>query len=155
MNNLDVALRGLALFDGLTESEIRRIAALCSVESFKKGSCIIEDQTPGSDLYVVVSGRVDIQLESITPQCDVTISTVGPRQIFGELALIDSELRSAKATCVEDADIVIINGEKLKNLFKENHRIGYVVMTNIAKTICSRIRQTNRKLLNAMRIRLF
>jgi CRP/FNR family cyclic AMP-dependent transcriptional regulator len=155
MNTPDDALHDLAVFDGLTEGEIRRIAALCFVESFKKGSCIIEDQTPGSDLYVVMSGKVDIQLESITPQCDVTISTVGPRQIFGELALIDSDLRSAKATCVEDTDLMIISGEKLKRLFDENHRIGYVVMTNIAKTMCSRIRQTNRKLLNAMRIRLF
>jgi CRP-like cAMP-binding protein len=155
MRGTNDVIRELAVFQGLTEKEVEKIATLCSVESFKKGACIIEDQFPGSDLYVVVRGRVDIQLESITPQCDVTISTVGPRQIFGEMALIDNDLRSAKVTCVEDTEVIIINGAKLKKLFDENHRMGYVIMTNIAKTICSRIRQTNRKLLNAMRMRLF
>jgi CRP-like cAMP-binding protein len=148
-------LENLHVFRGLTKREIGTIEKIAVQVSYKAGETVFEECSKGNDLYVIMSGKVKIQLESIVPHHDISLSTLKTGQIFGELALIDAEPRSANVLCLEDTKILVINGEKLQTLFEKNHRMGYVVMSNIAKTICDRIRKTNKQLFKSLRTKLF
>lgn len=148
-------LVGTDVFSGLSDEEIGLILPLCRTESFRRGERIIEENEAGDDLYILIEGEVSIQLEAITPHFDVAISKIPRGQILGELALIDNEPRSARATCVMDCKCIVISGAALRGIFDMNPVLGYKVMTNLAKTISARIRKTNRRLLNVVRTKLF
>ena len=68
-------------------------------------------------------------------------------EVFGELALIDRETRSAGAKAITDCEILILTGEDLHRVFEMSHRIGYLVMHNTAAMLASRLRKTNLQLL--------
>lgn len=148
-------LECLSVFEGLDAGELKEIAKLCSKVSFAKGEKIFNDLSPGNDLFIILNGEVVIQIESITPNYEISITKIGAGQILGELALIDEEPRSASAVCSLPSEALVVNGFELRALFEKEHHIGYVVMRNIATIICARIRKTNRRLLNALRCRLF
>ncbi len=148
-------LENLHVFRGLTKREIAAIAKISVPVSYNAGKTVFVETSKGNDLYVILSGKVKIQLESIVPHCDISLSILETGQIFGELALIDAGPRSATVVCLEDTQILVFNGKKLHALFEKNHHIGYVVMFNLARTICDRIRKTNKRLFSSLRIRLF
>jgi len=142
-------------FRGLSPEELEKIAAITIIDRFRSGEVIFEDSYPGHDLYVIISGRVSVQMESITPHGVVSLTTIKPGEILGEFALIDSEPRSATALCTEETEVLIISGDRLRDLFERQNHIGFIVMRNLARIVCERIRRTNRILLNTMRNRSF
>jgi CRP/FNR family cyclic AMP-dependent transcriptional regulator len=143
------------IFQGLDGEEIKQIAAVCKREQLKSGAMIFEDKTKGCDLYIVLSGRVNILIESIAPHEFFPLTSIKQGEILGEFALIDLEPRSASAVCLEDTQLLVINGCRIREMLEKNHHMGYILISNIARIICERIRRTNRRLLNALRYRLF
>jgi len=76
-----------------------------AARSFKKGEVIFKLGDPASELYVVQSGKVAIELGGRV------LETVEANNIFGEMALIDHAPRSATAVAASDATVVPV-GEK-------------------------------------------
>ncbi|MCX7765236.1 MAG: Crp/Fnr family transcriptional regulator [Candidatus Sumerlaeia bacterium] len=148
-------LANLPVFSNLTKPELYRIAEICTEKIFRAGEVIFLDSSPGTDMYVVLSGKVAIKLESITPSCEIGLSTVTPGEVFGEFSLLDHEPRSATATAIEDTHTLVVNGEQMRQLFEEQSHIGFVVLRNLVNTICAKIRRTNKKLLNLIRAKLY
>lgn len=148
-------LANLPVFRDLTEKELTRIAKICSEKFFRAGEVIFRDCSPGTDMYIVLSGKVAIKLESITPSCEIGLTTVNPGEVFGEFSLLDQEPRSATATAIEDTQTLVVNGERMWQLFEEQSHIGFIVLRNLVNTICAKIRRTNKKLLNLIRVKLY
>ena len=79
---------------------------------FSKGDKIFREGEPGSCAYLIESGSVEIS--AMNHGAKITISTLGPGEIFGEMALIDNRRRSATATILEDADMIALIVRNLK-----------------------------------------
>ncbi|MEM9055870.1 MAG: cyclic nucleotide-binding domain-containing protein, partial [Pseudomonadota bacterium] len=81
--------------------------------SFAKGETIFRAGDPGSNAYLIEAGRVEIS----APQGGgtVTINTLGPGEIFGEVALIDNRRRTATATALEDTHAIAIDRTQLES----------------------------------------
>jgi len=153
MNNKDLlnVLKGIDIFKGLDNESLEKILAISKIEDYPGGHRIFEDQSVGDDLYVLLDGEVLIKIENLQPDFDVNICKIDRGQIFGELALIDDAPRSATAECDGQAKLLLINGKKLRELMEKDYKIGYYITNNLAKTVCSRIRNTNSKLLAAIK----
>lgn len=147
-------LSGHEVFAGLGDHQIARIAGFTFPERLHEGDMIIEDSTLGKDLYIILSGRISVHLESIIPNTTVVLASLGPGEILGEFSIIDSSPRSASACCVEDAEILVIDGENLNKLFEHDNHAGYVIIRNLAKIVCRRIRNMNRLLLTTLKRRV-
>lgn len=147
-------LKQIDVFAGIDDENLEKIKGLCKKESYAVGDAIFKDKSEGNDLYVILSGRVKIQLESITPYYEIAITTLEPGSILGEFALIDNEPRSATATCIDDVEALVIPGSEIHKLCDNNPAIGYMIMRNLARIICDKIRKTNKRLLNVIRWRL-
>ena len=59
--------------------------------------------------YLLKSGRVEIS--TIRDGRRVSLTTVHPNQLFGELALIDGEPRSASATTLDPCEVIVVKPE--------------------------------------------
>jgi len=140
-------LAHVEIFKGLSPSELDLISGLCEHHKYRNGDVIFTEHSKGKDIYVIIKGRVCIEL-GIKGKTDfATIQRLGDSELFGELALVSSGPRSATARCETDCETIIISREALFDLFTSNNRIGYVVMTNLASLLATRLRKTNLQLL--------
>src|SRR6202020_2257652 len=71
--------------------------------TFKAGSIIFREGDEASELFVIKSGQVLVQIGNRT------IRELGAESIFGEMALIDFSSRSAAVVAITDAEVVPVS----------------------------------------------
>jgi CRP-like cAMP-binding protein len=101
---------------------------------FKAGSVIFREGDEARDLFVIKTGQVRIQIGNRT------ITELGPDSIFGEMALIDNEPRSATATAVTGVELVPVSEKQFLFLVSQTPYFALKVMRVLAK----RLRATNK-----------
>src|SRR4029077_14242915 len=103
-------------------------------QSFKAGSVIFREGDEARELFVIKSGQVRIQIGNRT------VTELGADSIFGEMALIDNEPRSATATAVTDVELVPVSEKQFLFLVSQTPYFALKVMRVLAK----RLRATNK-----------
>jgi CRP/FNR family cyclic AMP-dependent transcriptional regulator len=103
------------------------------VREFKAGEVIFKEGDAAAEFYVIQSGKVDIRLDNRL------LGTVGDRNIFGEMALIDAAPRSATAVAATDVQVVAV-GEK-QFLFMVSQTPHFAL--NVMRTLARRLRAQN------------
>ena len=101
---------------------------------FKAGSIIFREGDEARDLFVIKSGEVRIQIGNRT------ITELGPDSIFGEMALIDNEPRSATAVAVTDVELVPVSEKQFLFLVSQTPYFALRVM----RVLAQRLRVTNK-----------
>ncbi len=101
---------------------------------FKAGSVIFREGDEARELFVIKSGRVRIQIGNRT------ITELGPDSIFGEMALIDSEPRSATASAITEVELVPVSEKQFLFLVSQTPFFALKVMRALAQ----RLRVTNK-----------
>src|SRR5438309_11137342 len=132
-------LRGLPIFEGLGDGELRKIARLFSQKLYRPGEKIFNKGDSGNEAYVVMRGRVEIHLEEKSSP----IATVGHGQIFGELAFLDNSRRVAYAIASQASILLVIQRTAFNDLVQREPYFGMVVMRNIGLELSHRLRRTN------------
>ena len=137
-------LKSFGLFSGLSQTELAGIAKVCRERAYESGSLIFTIGGSATDVYLLKTGKVDIQIEFKIHDYEVmtTVYTVGKGEIFGWSALVPPHRLTASARCEGKADVIMINGKELMEFLEKDRRIGYVVMKNLSALISSRLAST-------------
>lgn len=138
-------LKGNEIFKGLNDVEVKEVAEICYKREYKNGSIIFEENSMGSEMYILIEGKVDIQMSMGIETDLATVHIIKAGEIFGELSLVDRGPRSATTKAVGDAVAFILEADKFERLVDANYRIGYIVMGNIARIVSIRLRERNIK----------
>lgn len=95
------------LFVDLGKRELHRLSVACRPRDYAAGEVLVRQGEPGAGLFIIVSGRVQVTQhnENATSQA---ISTAGPGDVFGEMALLDEQPRSATVTAVEPTHVLLL-----------------------------------------------
>ena len=144
-------LKQADIFYKLTPTQLEMISKLCEEKTFQAGEVIFFEGTTSDDLYILFQGEVDIQvnpaLVSDQPADDfhpITIATFRRGQSFGEIALVDEGLRSARALCTQDhTHLIIVPRDRLMLLCGTYPDLGYRLMRNLAADLAMKIRNTD------------
>lgn len=97
------------------------------------GSVIFQAGDPGDIMFVVLDGEIDIIYR------DRVIETIGVGGIFGEMALIDDEARSATAIARTDAQIARVTQDRFQFLVQYSPTFAIQVMRVMAKRLRARM----------------
>jgi len=90
----------------------------------------------GDGVYLIVAGKVRVHKGASE------IAVLGERQVFGEMALLDSEPRSASITSVSEVTLLRIHQEDFADILSEKSEIAQ----GIIKVLSRRLRgQLNKK----------
>jgi len=137
-------LQSFSLFSGLSQTELAGIAKLCRERAYESGSVIFTIGGSATDVYLLDTGKVDIQIEFKIYEYETvaTVYTVGKGEIFGWSALVPPHRLTASARCEGKANVIMINGKELMEFLEKDRRIGYVVMKNLSALISSRLAST-------------
>jgi len=97
--------------------------------SFRQGETIFERGAPAKCMYVLAEGEVDLVIG------DQHLETLRPSDIFGELALITSEPRSATARARTDCRVVEIPEGRFTYLVQETPNFALEVMRVLTRRL--------------------
>ena len=100
---------------------------------FKRGSIIFREGDEARELFVIKSGHVRIQIGNRT------ITELGVDSIFGEMALIDHNARSATAVAATDATVVPVSEKQFLFLVSRTPHFAL----NVMRVLAQRLRTTN------------
>jgi CRP-like cAMP-binding protein len=104
--------------------------------SFAAGQFVFKAGDPGEAMYIVNEGEVEIQ-DGLA-----VLETAGPGSIFGELALIDDEPRSATVVAKTDCRLVAVDRHRFQYMVQETPLFGLAVM----KVLADRLRKNNARI---------
>ena len=128
-----LVLKGVQMFAGTSEELLAEVAALLDRVECKKGELVFEKGDAGDSLYIVITGRVRVF------DGDTTIRELGEREIFGELALLDPEPRSASVAALEDSTLFRLDGDMFSQLMAGNLEM----VRGVLHVLCERLRVTS------------
>jgi CRP/FNR family cyclic AMP-dependent transcriptional regulator len=102
--------------------------------TFKAGDIIFREGDNALELFVIKSGQVRIQIGNRT------VTELAPDTIFGEMALIDDEPRSATAIAATDVELVPVSEKQFLFLVSQTPYFALKVM----RVLATRLRETNK-----------
>jgi CRP-like cAMP-binding protein len=142
-------LKETDIFYEMSATQLELVASICGERVHQAGEIVFEENTSGNELYIIAKGEVEIQVDPslINPE-DAggaqTIATLRRGQSFGEVALVDEGVRSARARCSQnDTLLIVIPRDKLMLLCDTYPQLGYRLMRNLAADLAMKIRNTD------------
>jgi CRP-like cAMP-binding protein len=135
----DARLLGASeLFGGLELRDRQRVARLCSRRRVAARQVVFNQGEPGREMFVVASGRLKISVISAEGK-ELSFFILDSGSIFGELALLDGERRSATVTAITPCELLVLHVDDFKRLLKDNQLIGLRMLSILA----GRVRATS------------
>lgn len=124
-------LKGVQMFEETSEEILAEIAAALQELELPAGETVFQKGDAGDSMYVIVEGQVRVF------DGERTINVLGEREIFGELALLDPEPRSASCAAVSPARLFRLDAETFSQLMAGNIEI----VRGVLHVLCERLRR--------------
>jgi len=128
-------LKSIDLFRGLAGEELATIAEIAEEQPFAAGEPVLAEGELGDALYLVVEGAVRVH------RGEKQLAQLGVRDVFGEMAMLDPEPRSASVTVVKDAVLLKIGRDDFRDVLQERPEIGM----GIIQVLSRRLRGSGRR----------
>jgi CRP-like cAMP-binding protein len=132
------ALMTSPLFQAMQPEELDEILSFATERRVRRGQVILQRGDDGSALMAVLRGRV--RISSVSPEGrEVTLNVINPGQIFGEIALLDGQPRSADAAAIEDTLLLVVERRHLLPFLRHNEDL----FLRLLAELCSKLRRTS------------
>jgi CRP/FNR family transcriptional regulator, cyclic AMP receptor protein len=139
-------LKDFALFEDIAndDEKMDRIASILEPRQIKAGEFIMKQGDQGEELFLLLTGAVRV-LKNTRQDEEYTIVDLKAdyNVFFGEMALMDSDVRSASIKVLEDCDVLVMGKNKFFELGNKHPEIGLPITRIIGKKICSNLRSVN------------
>jgi CRP-like cAMP-binding protein len=148
-------LARIALFNGLTESEITAVAQMMRTREFDTGAVIIHEGEIGGEMFVLLSGDIEITKRMTlyssggTDQKDKSLIRLKASDniFFGEMSMFGQEERSATVTALTKVTLGVLTREQVNILSEKDPALGFHIFYNIGSKIASNLRRANKDIL--------
>ena len=93
-------LERVPLFEGLNKRQLERLAKRCIERDYTAGQEIVVQGQGGVGFFLIISGKAEARRKKADGST-VVVNSFGPKDFFGELALLDEGLRTASVVATE------------------------------------------------------
>ena len=122
-------LKKVPLFSGLDKRELEQIAASMRERRVSAGEVFLEQGAGGAGFFVVEEGEAEVTVDG-NP-----VSSVGPGDYFGEIALLTGSDRTATVTAKTDMLCYGMTPWEFKPLVESNSAIAWKLLTAMAQKL--------------------
>jgi CRP-like cAMP-binding protein len=109
-------------------------------KTYTDGQIIVEQGSVGDCMYVIQEGEVEVLVEKQGRQ--VTLATLGEKELFGEMAIFEKELRSATVRAIGDVRVITVDKKSFLRRIHEDPSLAL----RIVETMSRRIRELDGEL---------
>lgn len=134
-------LKKIDLFQGLSRDDVLKIYAKGMTMFVPKGQAIFLKGTVGSQMYVVLGGKIGVYDKN---KCIAELKT---GDMFGEMALVNKEPRSADVGALEDSEVFVLSESVFQNLLSK--RVAIKILLNIIRTLSHRLKEANLRFISS------
>ena len=125
-------------FSTLSRPQLDKIVKHARLVACPKGRVIFHKDDPGHGLLAVVRGTVKISLLSQDGR-EVILALMRDGDIFGEIALLDGQPRSADAVAIADSEVLALDRRDVLPVLWETPAL----VQKIVELLCARVRRAN------------
>lgn len=157
-------LKKIFLFQDLEDNELDQVIRLAALHHFAADQVIVSEGEAGDCMYVMCEGEVEVTkrltmiLDKDTPKERLMMTLRAEDGVsFGEMALLEKEVRSATVTTLTDCRLLELKREDLLDFVRTNSATGCKIMLRLAQLLSRYLRKTNQdvvKLTTALAIAL-
>jgi len=122
-------LESVPIFSGTPAEALAELVDLLEEVSFEAGRTIIEDGEWSTTMYIIVEGRVRVD------RGGRTFTYLQAGDVFGEMASLNSEPRSASIIAVEDTRLLRLDQAPLFDLLNRQPIVAQGIVRNIGQRL--------------------
>lgn len=112
-------IRSIPIFSGLSREDVAKVLGKMEEISFPAGATIFSQGDQGDSFYLIQTGAIQVLLESGAVKSEV-VAILGPRDWFGEMALLSGEPRSATIRTVKNTSLWRLRREDWDELIEKH-----------------------------------
>ena len=135
------ALAELRFSVGLSDEDVRKLAAISELVKFSAGKTIFTEGSKAEHIFLLRDGRVELRMCAPAQGC-LTLLTVEGGDLLGWSPALTQGEMTATAVTIKDTHAIRIASDKLQALCEADHDIGYEMMRRIAISLSSRLTAT-------------
>jgi CRP-like cAMP-binding protein len=125
-------LAGIAIFRELAPDVVVSLSRLCRWRRYGANQTILQRQDESRDVFFVVRGRVCAIYHSASGR-EVRLSELAAGEMFGELAAIDSEPRSADIVCATDTLIASMSADLFWDILRRHEPVCTAILRRLTR----------------------
>lgn len=153
MSDLKHLLKDSRLFGPLEDPMLQEIADRFQPAQYKKDDMICAEGEMGDQMFLLAKGTVAIQKNKGWGARE--LKQMGPGEIFGEMALISQEPRSASVIATADVRCHTLNGPDFQHLLEKHPMFAQQVLKTLVSRLQNSDEQASRQLIDAQRALIF
>ena len=118
-------LENFNIFDFDSIETVSWIKSSWQIESYAKGSILIEACQSVSDLYILKTGKLSVKaLNQDSSKYDVTISELGKGSLIGDMSFLENKSPSSQVECTEDCSFYKCSFSDIREKIALDYKIG-------------------------------
>ena len=129
--------RRMELFRGLKPGDVAKLFAKGVTTEYSTGDAIFKKGQSGREMFVILGGKVEVR------DGDRVLATLAKGDMFGEMAFISQEPRSASVVALEPTSVLALSNEIIHQLLSKDAAIQ--ILENIVMKLCVRLRAANQR----------
>ncbi len=126
-------LRSLPIFAASGEEEIERVDGIVDEIEVDPGEVVLRENEEGCESFIIVSGTAKVTIAGLE------LTTLGPGDFFGEMALLDGKPRAATVTADTTMHLLVVDEADFATLIEQPG-----VAAHMLRTIAARLRDVQR-----------
>lgn len=127
-------LRSVTLFADLEEDELERFSRVAVPRSFPAGTRVFHEGDSSDVCYIVREGTFRVTREHSDGRA-ITLATMGRGEVFGELAMLDRDVRSASAEAITDGELLALPANDVRALLTRHPEIALKLVAALVRRL--------------------
>jgi CRP/FNR family transcriptional regulator, cyclic AMP receptor protein len=143
--DLKAFLLGTPFFGGLSEASLDLMVSMLVERRFEAGATVVAEGEPGRSLFIVHAGQLVVSKRTESGRA-IRMSGLEPGDFFGEMTLIEMQNRSATVVAESPTMLYELTAGKLYTCYKTDIHAYVMVMQNINRELCRRLRRADNRI---------
>ncbi len=146
--DLKAFLLATPFFGGLSDASLDLLVSMLVERRFDAGATVVAEGEPGRSMFVVHSGELVVSQRSDSGRV-IRMSDLEPGDFFGEMTLIEMQNRSASVVAESPTVLYELTAQKLYKYYKTDVYGYVIVMQNVNRELCRRLRRADNRVAKA------
>jgi CRP/FNR family transcriptional regulator, cyclic AMP receptor protein len=143
--DLKAFLVSTPFFGGLSDVRLDLLVSMLVESRFDVGATVVSEGEPGRSMYIVHAGELAVSKLGNSGRV-IRMAGLGPGDFFGEMTLIEMQNRSATVVAESPTVLYELTAQNLYAYYKADIHAYVMVMLNINRELCRRLRRANNRI---------
>ena len=140
----EVPYGSMDVFSGLSDKELILVRKALERRVYRKGETVFSEGEESKELYTIAKGSATVRLRLAGAHRETRLMTFSAGRVFGELALLDQEVRSASVEAETGLVCYVLAHAAFVELTRGHPAIAIKVLTNLGRELSGRLRRATR-----------